>query len=219
MDILGVFSSRNISPIQSVSYGDRSATPVIANRSGGDSISISNEAMEMYMASKNRTEEEKEIEKTMSDWFSAVYSGFGGPKTDYSTWPEENLELKKNLESQMDELLAAAEAMPGYSHLKPLPPEILPKYEEIHDKLSVLGALGGKMVVTDDVMGKGVAAFNKLKADWNKAHPEKSMLRSAIDGWQDIDPEKLEEEIKKKQDEVLAGSTEKEKEGSQDKTL
>lgn len=212
MDILGVNSARDIYSIQSISSGTGYAGSTSPGKKTSDTVSISPEAMSMFSTLKNKTPEERKIEDTMTSWFDQTKGGFTEYKSDYSKWSEGNIEQKKRYEAEIEAILAQEDDG------KELSQKDLAKLDELRKKLNVLEALADKMNVDIDTMEYALNHLNKLETEWQKAHPEKSMLQTALDKWREIDPDKLEEQIKDKQESLLVDSGETEEDAAPEET-
>ena len=211
MNIFGVDRVSNIYSMQSASYGKNDASSVSPGKKG-DTASISTEAIEKFMALKSKTPEEKNIEDTVTSWFELTKGGFSEHKSDYSKWSEGNLEQKKRYEAEIEAIMAKE------ADGKELSQHELGRLDELRKKLNVLEALADKMVVDIDTMECALNHLGKLEGEWEKAHPEKTMLETALDTWREIDPDKLEEQIKDKQTSLLTDSSEPEEGAAPDET-
>lgn len=211
MSISGVSSNYSI---QSLFVSDESKRTAVAGQTSvraasGDSVTISDEARAMFFSLKNSSSSstgdgagdvdvEEAVRKYYDDYRSSM---FGAPPPNYSAWLPENVE-------KLHKLWADVEAVDGGKivHPQDRTPEQNARLEELGDKISVLMALGEDVVVTDAMLLRGAQAVKEARVEWDAKENTRPILDGngaivSLDG--DDDPDKVEGDIKKWQDDEL----------------
>ena len=151
-----LFGVQNTNAIQAVSRRNSHGASLSASRaSGTDSVSISSEAMEKYLAMKNADKAEKspDVASQVSSWYADFRENMGMvDEPDYSTWPPENLARRQKLIEERDALA------PQCSNTSFT--EANKKMNGILDSLMALDAVGGKHILSDQDMEKAVGALH-----------------------------------------------------------
>ena len=210
MSISGVSSNYSI---QSLFVSDESRRAVDSSQTSvraasGDSVTISDEAQALFFSLKNSSSSstgngagDVDVEALVEKYYTEnMTSMFGGPPPNYSAWRPENVK-------KLHEIWADSDGV-GSKELRPecRSPEDRAHLLANHDKICVLEALGKDMVVTPAVMERALKALEKVKSEWDAKENTRPILDGngaivSLDG--DDDPDKVEGDIKKWQDDEL----------------
>lgn len=151
-----IFGIQNTNSVQAVSGQRSSNTSISAPRTyGHDTVSISGEAMEKYLAMKNAGKEGKgtDVASQVSAWYDNFRENMGMvDEPDYATWPPENLARRQKLIEERDALA------PHCSNTNFT--ESNKKMNGILDSLMALDAVGGRKVLSDKDMVTAVGALH-----------------------------------------------------------
>lgn len=157
-----LFGVQNTNAIQAVSRRNSYGASVSASKaSGTDSVSISSEAMEKYLAMKNadKTGKSPDVASQVSSWYADFRENMGMvDEPDYSAWPPENMARRQRLIEERDALA------PQCSNT--IFTEANKKMNGILDSLMALDAVGGKHILSDQDMEKAVGALHSAMDRW-----------------------------------------------------
>ena len=158
---------------------------VVRRNSGGrvssgvghaDTVSISSEAMEKYLAMKNsgKSAPADDVAATVSKWYDNFRENMGMvDEPDFSTWPPENLERRRKLVEERD-ALAPYTSNTSFT-------ETNRKMIGILNELMALDAVGGQQALSDGDMATAVNSLHAAMDRW-EGNPPGTAARSAGEG-------------------------------------
>lgn len=175
MSISGISSLGGISPYSDIVRKNRGGR-VASGVGHGDTVSISNEAMEKYLAMKNggKSDSPEDVVTAVSDWYDNFRENMGMvDEPDFSTWPPENLERRRKLVEERD-ALAPYTSNTSFT-------EINRKMIGIQNEIMALDAVGGQQVLSSNDMAAAVDSLHTAMDRW-ESNPSGTAAWSAGEG-------------------------------------
>lgn len=183
---------------------------------GGDTVSISEEALAAYRNSLQKVETEPapgaQQEAQLTRWFNQWHNGAnfsvaggGGANASQGTLLPENAALKASLEKEIDRHLQEANYRPG----EVASPELLNKLRPLQQKLNTISALGATTVLDEATLNTAAKFLQALEDAWNEGESAATSLSgrflSAISSWkgQTQDASALQEKMRALKEDVL----------------
>ena len=165
MEISRIAQAHGLDFISALNAGNKTRQKSFSHRST-DTVSISNEAMEKFLAMKKAGEGAKSatIASDVSAWYDTFRQCMGNvDEPDFSTWPPENLARREKLVAERDALASQRSNIEVTDSNK--------KLFGVLDQIMALDAVGDKQALSDSDMKAAVNALHSAMDRWEGDAP------------------------------------------------